>query len=55
MKQEIKDKLKIKLEKFLNREAKPDELINAEKDTNLLIEILFDEIEDLKTKGRPTP
>jgi len=45
-----KTKLKNKLEKYLGRKAKPSELINAEKDQNILNELLLEEIEVLKTK-----
>lgn len=48
MKKETKDKLKIKLEKYLNRNPSKDELANAEKDYNLLNEIILEEVELLQ-------
>ena len=41
-----KTKLKVKLEKMLNRKATPDELINAEKDSLLIQEMVLDELEN---------
>ena len=48
--EELKEKLKIKLEEKLNRKASKNELINAEKDHGLLIELLSDEVEDLNIR-----
>ena len=48
MKQDIKNKVHIKLQELLKREPTPDELINSEKDTNLILEVLLDEVEELK-------
>ena len=45
-----KTKLKGKLEKLLGRTAKPSELINAEKDQNIINELLSEEVEDLKNR-----
>ena len=42
--------LKTKLEKELKRKAKPNEVKNAEKDVNLLIKVLFEEIEEIKKR-----
>ena len=42
-----KEKIKDKLEKKLGRPAKENELINMEKDTQLLVEVLIDEVADL--------
>lgn len=43
-----KTKIKDKLEKLLNRKPSSDEIINAQKDFNIVNEILYDEIEDIK-------
>lgn len=45
-----KEKLKQKLEIKLKREPFPQELINAEKDVNLINELIQDEIEDIKKR-----
>ena len=42
------NKMKTILETHLKREAKPDELNNAFTDTNLILEYLLDEIDDVK-------
>jgi len=42
--------LKSKLEKHLGRKAKPNEVKNAEKDVNLLVEVLGEEIEEIKKR-----
>ena len=48
----MKDKTEIKrcLERFLNREALPNELLNAEKDSNILIEVLESKLEELEKR-----
>ena len=43
-----KTKIKTKLENKLGRKAKKNELINAEKDTGLLVELILDEIDEIK-------
>lgn len=43
-----KNKIKIKLKKYLGREPKKNELINAEKDQNIINEIIIDEINLIK-------
>lgn len=45
-----KVKIKSKLEKHFNRVAKENEIENAKNEPLILIEILFDEIEELKKK-----
>lgn len=42
-----KEKIKEKLEKYLNRKPTEDEIINAEKDQNIINEILLDEINNI--------
>ncbi len=46
------DKIKIetKLKEKLGRDASPNEITNSETDVNLIVEILVEEIETLKTK-----
>lgn len=43
-------KLKDKLEEILKRKASDAEIENAKTDINILIEILFDEIEAIKKR-----
>lgn len=50
MNQYFKDKLHIKLKSFLNREPSQNERINAENDYGLMMQILLEEIELLKSK-----
>lgn len=46
----LKNKIKDKLIKFLNREPSNDEIFNAEKDTNIREQIRNDEMEIIKTE-----
>ena len=48
MKQEHKIKLKNCLEKKLNRTCQPHELLNAETDVGLLVELLLDRVDVLE-------
>lgn len=45
-----KQKLRQKLETHLGRKPSSAELINAQKDVNLTIEVLFDEVQDMKAR-----
>lgn len=45
-----KTKIKKKLQTLLSREPSSDEIINGAKDFNIVNEILFDEVEELKIK-----
>ncbi len=45
-----KTKLKEKLENYLGRKAKDNELINAEKDYNLVNEIILEKLEEIKSR-----
>ena len=45
-----KEKLKLNLEKKLNRSCTANELINAEKDTGLLCEYLLEKVEELEKR-----
>lgn len=46
----LKNKIKDKLTKFLNREPSNDEIFNAEKDANIREQIRNDEVEIMKTE-----
>ena len=52
MNQYTKDRLKVKLKEYLNREPSADECINAEGDYGLLIPILLEEVELLKKNAK---
>lgn len=46
----LKNKIKDKLTKFLNRQPSENEVLNAEKDTNIREQIRNDEMEIMKTE-----
>lgn len=45
-----KRKLKEKLEKSLGRPPKPNEIINAETDQKVILELMEDEIDNLRSR-----
>lgn len=47
---EIEQKLEQKLIQHLNREPKPNELANAKTDKGLLVQVLLDEVEEIKSR-----
>ena len=49
MKQDIQDKVIIKLETKLKREPTSYEKLNSIADTNLVLEVLIDEVEEMKS------
>ena len=50
MNHEIKTKICSRFKEVTGRDAKPDELVNAEKDVGLIVPVLLEKIEELEVR-----